>query len=66
MRGWWRDPSRGAQFGIITQDCPPRSIVPNVFGKVVRGLEVVVAAARHRPITDVTVAECGVLLTQPH
>ncbi|KAK8371715.1 hypothetical protein O3P69_018965 [Scylla paramamosain] len=31
---------------------------------VVRGLEVVVAAARHRPITEVTVEQCGVLLSR--
>ena len=55
---------RGAQFGIITRDCQDSrfSDFEGVFGEVVDGLEGVVAAAQHSPITDVTVVDCGVVL----
>ncbi|KAG0692889.1 NK-tumor recognition protein [Chionoecetes opilio] len=59
----WYDPALGcgAQFLIITKDQPGRSL-PGVFGKVVGGLEVVAEAAGHRPITEVTVVDCGVVV----
>ncbi|XP_045114393.1 LOW QUALITY PROTEIN: probable peptidyl-prolyl cis-trans isomerase ARB_01071 [Portunus trituberculatus] len=72
---WWPwgcVDARGAQFGITTRDCRPRGggvdddDDDDVFGEVVRGLEVVQEAAQHRPITEVTVVQCGVLLTPPH
>ncbi|XP_063879415.1 uncharacterized protein LOC135110718 [Scylla paramamosain] len=55
---WWRDdPARGAQFGITTRDLQRGRVWHDVFGQVVRGLEVVQEAARHRPITEVTVVQ---------
>ncbi|KAG0725549.1 Peptidyl-prolyl cis-trans isomerase [Chionoecetes opilio] len=60
--GWWcGDPALAAQFFIITTDLPGCS-VPGVFGKVVGGLDVVQEAARHHPITEVTVVDCGVVV----
>ncbi|KAG0728600.1 Peptidyl-prolyl cis-trans isomerase CYP18-4 [Chionoecetes opilio] len=61
--GGWCDggPALGAQFRIITKDLPGRS-VPCVIGKVEVGLDVVREAARHRPITEVTVVDCGVVV----
>ncbi|MPC30759.1 Peptidyl-prolyl cis-trans isomerase B [Portunus trituberculatus] len=64
----WRDSARDTQFGIITRNCKPGGsygLYVDVFGEVVRGLKVVQEAARHRPITEVTVVQCGVLLTPP-
>ncbi|XP_063850773.1 tripartite motif-containing protein 5-like isoform X2 [Scylla paramamosain] len=59
---WWgRGPARGAQFTITINDCP-KGVERPVFGEVVEGLDSVEAAARHRPITEVTVVECGVVL----
>ncbi|KAG0717789.1 Peptidyl-prolyl cis-trans isomerase F, mitochondrial [Chionoecetes opilio] len=61
--GWWcGDPAQDAQFCIITKDWLEGSIVPYVIGKVEVGLEVVQEAARHRPITEVTVVDCGVVV----
>ena len=62
--GWWNIPACGAQFGITTRDWGPGGDV-GVFGEVVDGLQVVKEAAQHRPITEVTVVQCGVLLS-PH
>lgn len=59
--GWWGDPALGALFGITTRD-RRHGIVRGVFGEVVSGLEFVAAAAHHDPITEVTVADCGVVL----
>ncbi|XP_063855614.1 uncharacterized protein LOC135097614 isoform X3 [Scylla paramamosain] len=64
---WWPwrdDPACGAQFSIIARDRQRGSIWCGVFGQVVRGLEVVQEAARHRPITEVTVVQCGVVLSR--
>ncbi|XP_063868908.1 uncharacterized protein LOC135104985 isoform X2 [Scylla paramamosain] len=64
---WWRwrdDPAHGAQFIIIARDMQRGSVWRGVFGQVVRGLEVVQEAARHRPITEVTVVQCGVVLSR--
>ncbi|XP_063854473.1 uncharacterized protein LOC135096690 isoform X3 [Scylla paramamosain] len=61
---WRGDPARGAQFIIITRDIQRDRVWPGVFGQVVRGLEVVQEAARHRPITEVIVVQCGVVLSQ--
>lgn len=59
--GWWLDdPGRDAQFAITTRD--RKSGVFGVFGQVKDGLRGVVEAARHSPITDVTVVDCGVVL----
>lgn len=48
-------------FGICTKgkpggsfDCP--------FGEVVAGMEVVMAAVRHHPVTEVTITHCGLVL----
>ena len=54
------DSFRGAQFIIITKVTGPLNDYP--FGKVVDGLEVVVAAYKHHPITEVNVVDCGVVL----
>ena len=63
----WDNHACGAQFAITTRDCRPGygGGVDGVFGEVVVGLQVVKEAARHRPITEVTVVQCGVLLS-PH
>ncbi|XP_063855675.1 uncharacterized protein LOC135097658 [Scylla paramamosain] len=62
---WWLgDLARGAQFTITTRDRQRGGGWPCVFGQVVRGLEVVQEAARHRPITEVTVVQCGVVLSR--
>ncbi|XP_063882587.1 uncharacterized protein LOC135112258 isoform X2 [Scylla paramamosain] len=64
---WWRwrgDPARGAQFSITTRGVQRGSIWCGVFGQVVRGLEVVQEAAQHRPVTEVTVVQCGVVLSR--
>ena len=52
--------SHSAQFYIITEVM--RACKGYTFGKVVSGLEVVAAAHKHRPITEVTVVDCGVVL----
>lgn len=60
--GVWREEyfsTMGAQFSITTKD---GETVLGVFGEVVAGLEVVVAATQHTPITEVTVEDCGVVL----
>ncbi|XP_063868210.1 peptidyl-prolyl cis-trans isomerase B-like [Scylla paramamosain] len=61
---WRGDPARGAQFNITTRDVQRGSVWHGVFGQVVRGLEVVQEAARYRPITEVTVVQCGVVLSR--
>ncbi|MPC55259.1 Peptidyl-prolyl cis-trans isomerase [Portunus trituberculatus] len=58
----WCSEVDGAQFSITTREWHPGAGVFNVFGEVVRGLNVVQEAAQHRPITEVTVVQCGVLL----
>ncbi|XP_069160624.1 uncharacterized protein [Procambarus clarkii] len=61
---WGLWPARSAQFVIITRDCAEGGpLWPCVFGEVVSGLEVVRAAANHSEVTEVTVANCGVVLT---
>nr|XP_053641706.1 peptidyl-prolyl cis-trans isomerase-like isoform X1 [Cherax quadricarinatus] len=53
---------KSTQFYITTRDLrgDQRS---RVFGKVVKGLDVVKAAINHRDIREVTVMDCGVVLT---
>ncbi|KAG0723813.1 hypothetical protein GWK47_041885 [Chionoecetes opilio] len=67
----WREMWRGCVVtvpGVLSSPSPPRTSrgpvfpVPCVFGKVVGGLEVVVAAVQHRPITEVSVVDCGAVL----
>ena len=53
---------RGAQFAITTRDREAGMRYNSVFGEVVQGLDVFVAAAQHHPINDVTVVDCGVVL----
>ncbi|XP_069936277.1 peptidyl-prolyl cis-trans isomerase-like isoform X1 [Cherax quadricarinatus] len=57
----WR--SYSAQFVISTRDRTDRDKWSNVFGEVVSGLDVVRAAVNHSDITEVTVVDCGVVLT---
>lgn len=59
---WYRgDP--GALFIIMTRNWKvPATGARRVYGEVVSGLEGLVAAAQHHPITDVTVVDCGVVL----
>nr|XP_053650404.1 peptidyl-prolyl cis-trans isomerase 3-like [Cherax quadricarinatus] len=61
----WYDPwtSKSTQFSITTTDRTDGRQWPRVFGKVVRGLEVLRAAVNHSDITEVTVVDCGVVLT---
>ncbi|KAG0702768.1 NK-tumor recognition protein [Chionoecetes opilio] len=59
--GWGGDLTKGAQFFIITKDKLEVSGL-YVIGKVEGGLEVVAEAARHYPITEVTVVDCGVVV----
>ncbi|XP_050738587.1 E3 ubiquitin-protein ligase TRIM17-like isoform X1 [Eriocheir sinensis] len=48
-------------FGICTKGRPGGSFnCP--FGEVVAGMEVVLAAVRHHPVTDVTITHCGLVL----
>ncbi|XP_063856166.1 uncharacterized protein LOC135097961 isoform X2 [Scylla paramamosain] len=61
---WRDDHARGAQFNITTGNMQHADDWHNVFGQVVRGLEVVQEAAQHRPITEVTVVQCGVVLSR--
>ena len=58
--GWSSGPSVGAQFFIITEVMESINGCP--FGQVVDGLEGVLAAHKHCPITEVTVVDCGVVL----
>ena len=58
--GYSSHPSKGAQFRIFTEVMESFDGYP--FGKVVDGLEVVLAAHKHRPITEVTVVDCGIVL----
>lgn len=64
---YWRSGWAGAVwgsnalFGIITINCHYGDTYGSVFGEVVSGLDVMVAAARHSPIQEVTVVDCGVL-----
>ena len=60
VRGCPSNPVVGAQFGIVTKVMQSCNGYP--FGKVVDGLEVVAAAHQHRPITEVIVVDCGVVL----
>ncbi|XP_050717847.1 uncharacterized protein LOC126999354 [Eriocheir sinensis] len=57
------DPTQGecGLFGIRTRD-HEGFFVSGVFGVVVDGLHVVAEAAQHRDITEVTVADCGVVV----
>nr|XP_045594620.1 uncharacterized protein LOC123755817 [Procambarus clarkii] len=54
---------RSAQFGITIRDRKDGRQWPRVFGNVVSGMDVVRAAVHHRDITQVTVVDCGVVLT---
>ncbi|XP_069937134.1 uncharacterized protein [Cherax quadricarinatus] len=54
---------QSAQFYITTRDRTDVILFPRVFGKVVKGLDVVRAAVNHSDITEVTVVDCGVVLT---
>ncbi|XP_050739172.1 tripartite motif-containing protein 65-like [Eriocheir sinensis] len=64
----WTDPTRGecGDFGIYTRDSQDGRGSRRVFGEVVDGLHVVAEAAQHRDITEVTVADCGVVLSSGH
>ncbi|XP_042206161.1 peptidyl-prolyl cis-trans isomerase CYP18-4-like [Homarus americanus] len=62
VRWCYDDDARGAQFIIFTRDHRSLSF-PVVFGQVESGLEVVKAAANHSNIREVTVVDCGVVLT---
>ncbi|MPC97245.1 peptidyl-prolyl cis-trans isomerase B-like [Portunus trituberculatus] len=64
VRPWGYDTALGAQFRITTRDFHPGTGWSGVFGEVVRGLEVVKEASQHRPITEVTVVRCGVMLSR--
>ncbi|XP_069193497.1 uncharacterized protein [Procambarus clarkii] len=55
--------ARSAQFFITTRDRQDGGQWPLVIGDVVSGLDVVRAAVNHSDITEVTVVDCGVLLT---
>ncbi|XP_069193346.1 peptidyl-prolyl cis-trans isomerase-like [Procambarus clarkii] len=57
---WWDH--RSAQFNITTRDRQGGHQWPCVFGDVVSGLDVVMAAVNHSDITEVTVVDCGVVL----
>ncbi|XP_063856642.1 uncharacterized protein LOC135098295 isoform X2 [Scylla paramamosain] len=64
---WWPwrgGPACGAHFGITTRGVQRGRVWRGVFGQVVRGLEVVQEAAQHRPVTEVIVVQCGVVLSQ--
>ncbi|XP_069944257.1 uncharacterized protein [Cherax quadricarinatus] len=61
-RRWWGS-HRSAQFFISTRDRTDGHQWYDVFGKVVIGLDVVRAAVNHSDITEVTVVDCGVVLT---
>ena len=60
VEAWSDDPSTGAQFSITTEVMKSRT--GYYLGKVVDGLEVVVAAYKHHPISEVIVVDCGVVL----
>ncbi|XP_069193469.1 uncharacterized protein [Procambarus clarkii] len=53
---------RSTQFIIITRDLQDGYQWTDVFGEVVSGLDVVMAAVNHIDITEVTVVDCGVVL----
>nr|XP_053650375.1 uncharacterized protein LOC128700925 [Cherax quadricarinatus] len=55
--------NKSSQFCIITRDHTSGLKWSGVFGKVVSGLDVVRAAVNHSDITEVTVVDCGVVLT---
>nr|XP_053647554.1 uncharacterized protein LOC128699071 [Cherax quadricarinatus] len=59
---WWGS-LQSAQFCITTRDLTDGRQWYGVFGKVVKGLEVVKAAVNHSDITEVTVVDSGVVLT---
>lgn len=69
---WTQESHRSAQFAISTKDFSVNGSArlicltgyPCVFGKVVKGLEVVKAAINHNSITEVSVVDCGVVLPQ--
>ena len=50
-------------FGICTRG-NPGSTFHCPFGEVMNGMEVVVAAIQHNPVSEVTITHCGVVL--PH
>ncbi|XP_050730505.1 uncharacterized protein LOC127005594 [Eriocheir sinensis] len=60
----WNDPTRGVcgLFGIYTKNGQGNDKSTKVFGEVVEGLPVVVEAAQHSNIREVTVVDCGVVL----
>ncbi|KAK8723558.1 hypothetical protein OTU49_011783 [Cherax quadricarinatus] len=60
---WSPGSHRSAQFYISTRDLTGSRHWCRVFGKVVKGLDVVRAAVNHSDITEVTVVDCGVVLT---
>ncbi|XP_069161501.1 uncharacterized protein [Procambarus clarkii] len=53
---------KSAQFAIITRDRQDGGQLPDVFGDVVSGLDMVRATVNHSDITEVTVVDCGVVL----
>ncbi|XP_050708778.1 uncharacterized protein LOC126993659 [Eriocheir sinensis] len=60
----WNDHTQGVRglFGIFTKYCLESQNSSLVFGEVVEGLPVVVEAAQHSNIREVTVVDCGVVL----
>lgn len=58
---WCGVPARGAVFCITTRDRRDGG-GSCVFGEVVGGLEDVIEAAKHNPIWEVIVVDCGVVL----
>ncbi|XP_050717516.1 tripartite motif-containing protein 5-like [Eriocheir sinensis] len=60
----WRDVTGDecGYFGICTRGNRTSLEMPRVFGEVVDGLHVVVEAAQHRDIDEVTVTDCGLVL----
>nr|XP_053650407.1 uncharacterized protein LOC128700943 isoform X1 [Cherax quadricarinatus]XP_053650408.1 uncharacterized protein LOC128700943 isoform X2 [Cherax quadricarinatus] len=60
---YWPWGDQSAQFCITTRDFTDGGQWPRVFGKVLRGLDVVRAVVDHSDITEVTVVDCGVVFT---
>ncbi|XP_045621709.2 uncharacterized protein [Procambarus clarkii] len=55
--------ARSTQFAITTIDNNEWEMYSDIFGKVVSGLDVVREAVSHSKITEVTVVDCGIVLS---
>lgn len=53
----------GSRFAITTKHPGPGTSYCRVFGKVEAGLEVLKAATKLKDITEVTVLDCGIVVT---